>query len=354
MTREEWMQEGIDLKLLLLLLLRRIGVIAGAGVLGALLAGGGYLLVHAVYPPTREYQAVSRYYIDFTVDENGDRAYDYYNAATWNDVAASDPILDYTMSLLPPDYDRETVRGAVFCEQPSDYRIITTTVTTGDAQMTERIQKATEASILHYGQEREEFAGIEVIWSSETQLVALQRHTAKVFVLGGIAGVIISTVLLCFFLILHSAVHVERLFEQRYGYPVLGVFLRRGRRKADAEWEPLLAAERACSLSYLARGRQIVLPLWDREQEQTGLLAEQMHCGAGAGLLEHPEQCETLREADGVILAVPGEEDCGRQIEKAIGLLRRQDCKITGAILYDVDARLYGAYYGRIGGRRDR
>ncbi|MBO5292278.1 MAG: hypothetical protein J6B10_03740 [Lachnospiraceae bacterium] len=341
MAQEEWMQEGMDLRLTLLLLLRKIGYIIMGGILGAVLAGGFYLVRHVVYAPAREYEAVSRYYIDFTVDENGDRAYDYYNAATWNDVAASDPILDYTMSLLPEGYDKEMVKNAVFCEQPSDYRIITTTVTTHDAKQTSAIQKATEQSILHFGDEMEEFERISVIMSSDTELVALNLHTVKVFVLGGIAGVLFVIVILVFGVILDTSVYVESTFERRYGYPVLGVAFQKG----GFSGMEFLEKERKENLSYLGSGRQVVVPLWDRETEKVAKIAGQIGHESSAGLLEHPELCEKLRKADGVILAVQSGKDIGKQIDKVISLLLKQECKITGAILYDTDKKLYRSYY---------
>ncbi len=383
-SQERRMQEGMDFRLTVLLLLRKTGYIITAGIIGALVAGGVYLLTHVVYAPAREYQAVSRYYIDFTVDENGDRAYDYYNAATWNDVAASDPILDYTMSLLPDGYDKEQVREAVFCEQPSDYRIITTTVTTGDQTKTAEIQKATEASILHYGEMMEEFEKISVIMSSEVTLVALDLHTVKVFVLGGIGGVLLMLLWLIFQIILDTSIYVESTFERRYGYPVLGVFFRdaeknqaqKGNPSQEATGAGKMAAvekgdthrkgnsavsgrdekhwmgdclavkkERNVNLAYLGGGNQIVVPLWDRESEAVARLAGQSGCKSSAGLLEHPESCEQMRETDGVILAVRSGKDQGKQLDKAISLLEKQDCKITGAILYRVSPGIYQNYY---------
>lgn len=349
------MQEGMDFRLTLLLLIRKIGIVIGAGALGAALAGGIYLIRHVAYAPAREYEAVSRYYIDFTVDENGDRAYDYYNAATWNDVAASDPILDYTMSLLPDGYEKEAVKESVFCEQPSDYRIITTTVTTNDPAQTAEIQKATEASILHFGEEMEEFEKISVIMSSETSLVALNLHTAKVFVLGGIFGMLAAIVILMFRVILDTSIYVEAAFERRYGYPVLGVFFA-GEQEDDRTEEKASARprkggsfafseERKVNLQHLGQGQQILAPLWDKDTKKTAKAAGQMGCSSCAGLLEHPEECGKLREADGVILAVQSGRDCGKQLDKAVSLLLKQDCKITGAILYDVNRKLYRAYY---------
>ncbi|NLL79430.1 MAG: hypothetical protein GX234_06530 [Clostridiales bacterium] len=348
MAQEEWMQEGMDFRLTFLLLVRKIGYIIVAGILCSALAGGIYLVRHVVYAPAREYEAVSRYYIDFTVDENGDRAYDYYNAATWNDVAASDPILDYTMSLLPEGYDKETVKNAVFCEQPSDYRIITTTVTTHDPEQTGAIQKATEESILHFGNEMEEFEKISVIMSSETELVAVDLHTFKVFVLGGIAGILLMTVILIFRMILDTSIYVESTFERRYGYPVLGVVFARKNKKremAGKEIQNLALKECRENLSYLGGGEQIVVPLWDKETEHVAKAAGKFGCKSSAGILEHPENCAKLREADGVILAVKSGRDCGKQLDKAISLLLKQGCKITGAILYDVNGRLYETYY---------
>lgn len=52
---------------------------------GALLGGGLYLIVHVAFAPARVYEGVSKVYLTFAADDDGD-AYQYYNGYTWNDL----------------------------------------------------------------------------------------------------------------------------------------------------------------------------------------------------------------------------------------------------------------------------
>ena len=99
MTEREWRDRGADLKLMSLLLIKRIRIVILGTVLGAAICGGIYFLCHVVYAPAREYEAVSKLYLTFAADDDGD-AYQYYNGYTWNDLMGTEPILDYAMECV--------------------------------------------------------------------------------------------------------------------------------------------------------------------------------------------------------------------------------------------------------------
>lgn len=102
---------GMDIKKLALCFAKRIWLAAAAGAAGAVIGGLVYLMVSVVPEAEREYQAISKVYLDFAPDETGE-IYQAYNGYTWNDLMATDPILDVTMKYLPETYSREDVMGA--------------------------------------------------------------------------------------------------------------------------------------------------------------------------------------------------------------------------------------------------
>ena len=55
---------------------------------------------------------------------------------------------------------------------------------------------------------------------------------------------------------------------------------------------------------------------------------------------------DTLRKSSGVVLMVPWGDKSGNVVEKTIAFLEKQDCKIAGAILYDVEDAFLRKYYG--------
>ena len=58
-----------------------------------------------------------------------------------------------------------------------------------------------------------------------------------------------------------------------------------------------------------------------------------------------PESGAALREADGILLAVPAGKRVGKQLEAVLEYLKTQDCSVDGAFLWNADERLIRSYY---------
>ena len=61
---------------------------------------------------------------------------------------------------------------------------------------------------------------------------------------------------------------------------------------------------------------------------------------------------DTLRQADGIVLAVESGRHDGKKIENLLRFLDQQGCTVTGAILIYPDERLLRQYYGFRKGKR--
>ena len=162
MTEREWMREGLDIKLTALLYRRKIWIAIVCALAGAVLGGGLYFVIHVVYAPAREYQGISKLYLTFDEDDDGD-AYQYYNGYTWNDLMGTEPILDKIMEGVPAGMTREAVRDSITADILSDIRLLTVTVTTHDQSETDSILRAAEEALVRFGKEMIEFEKIEVI-----------------------------------------------------------------------------------------------------------------------------------------------------------------------------------------------
>ena len=323
MTEREWRDRGADLKLMSLLLIKRIRSVILGTVLGAAICGGIYFLCHVVYAPAREYEAVSKLYLTFAADDDGD-AYQYYNGYTWNDLMGTEPILDYAMEQLTDvsDLTREDVREAVTADILSDIRVLTVTVRTKDQALTDRIIRAEEASLLHFAETMVEFDKIEVIDHGVSALVVVESQTKRAVLLGAALGLFLTLFGMWIYMILDDAVYVPAQVEERLGCPVLGVELQR-----DKEWR---RQELEANVSYKAGKNPVYLDMSVTDAEV---------------LTDY----DALRSSSGVILRIPYGQKIGTLIGSRIRDLKIQECPLAGAVITGGDDRLYHAYYA---GRR--
>ncbi len=204
MTRKEWMNEGIDLRLEALLLKKKcIWLIVGL-VGGAILAAGLYFLTHVAFAPAREYEAVSKLYLTFATDENGD-AYQYYNGYTWNDLMQTEPIMDAILQKASA-FDASDVEQSVKADILSDIRVLTVTVRSHDPELTDTVIRAAEEAVVAFGDSMQEFTKIEVIDHGKASLVLAEDETFRAAAAGGGIGLILVCLILAFLRTIDAAV----------------------------------------------------------------------------------------------------------------------------------------------------
>ncbi len=317
MNRRELAEEGVDLKLVFLLLLKKIPTVIVTALAGALLCGALYGIWHSRALGRREYEARSQYYITF--EEIEDKSFfDYcYNGYTWNDLLSSDLILGYAMALLPEGWDREEVDACVEAEILSDVRVLTTTVSAESEEKARLIQQAVEQAVVHYAQDGEKLERIEVIRSQEPKLEELADHMLRAAATGAVGFAAAAVLLILFFIALEDAVYLPQQFEERFGIPCAG---------ADCG---AFRAELAENEKRLCGGE--AYPVYEME-----------------ALLEADASVfESIRESGGVILAFPQGKPNGKRLSRALHNLRLQGCTIVCAKMTAADDLLLRRYYGR-------
>ncbi len=199
--------EGMDIKKLLIFLLRRFYIVALAAAAGALIGGGLYILHNVALAGNREYQAQSKAYLDFAPDETGE-AYQYYNGYTWNDLMSTDLILDRTMSYLPDGYSEEEVVSATLAEIISDVRLLTVTITTPDMERTAQILEATDKALVELGEKEKEFTGIEIIKETEPKLLVADDRLLQAVLVGTVLALAFALIGMALFYVLDDRIYV--------------------------------------------------------------------------------------------------------------------------------------------------
>ena len=185
MENERYWREGIDWKRVFLLWGKRLWIFAAAALAGAVLGGGIYFVVCVLPAANREYESVSKLYLNFNCEPEDFNELSY-NGYTWNDLMATDPILDSTMENLPAGIGRETVIGATKAEILSDIRLLTVTITADRPELAAQIMEATQASLVHLGETDELFESIEIYSTTEPKQIVWDNRSVRAAVTGAV------------------------------------------------------------------------------------------------------------------------------------------------------------------------
>ena len=345
MNRRELEKEGVDLKLVFLLLLKKIPCVIVSALIGLILFSTVYGIWHYELSAHPRYQAESKYYIVF--EETIEKNYldYYYNGYTWNDLLSSDPILGYAMTLLPDGYDRTYVDDCVEATILSDVRVLTTTVKADTPEEVTLIKEALEKAVVHFGTEGEKLEQIIVIRSDEPELEKVTNEIVRVALIGAVAFAVLSILVLLVWIAVQDAVYLPEEFMDRYRIPVAGIELHLRRQKNDGGkseknvansrklpgWERLeeqLLQDKEQNLTYLTDGKEYI----------TASMEELLTYSAS--------DYEKVRSCDGILLRFPQGSANSKKLSHVIKTLEIQKCVVLCAVMTDADPFLIKQYYG--------
>ena len=320
MRKIRYADAGMDMRKLALCFVRRIWVALLAAVIGAAAGCGIYTIARIVPEEEREYRAMSKVYLDFAADETGE-VYQEYNGYTWNDLMATDPVLDVTMQYLSEDYTREEVMAATKAEILSDLRLLTLTVTTHDADRSNKILEAAGRSLTDLGSTAKEFQEIRVIQTTEAAPVTADSRMLQAVLVGMMLMAALTLIGMLLYYTLDDRIVVASDLRQVTEVPFVGYngagekFLR--------DYEQNLAYLRSKS------GNIAVLPLIQ------------------GGIVEAAKWQE-LCKADGVVLVVPYGKMHAVYLSYLIEELDLRECVLVGVAIGGADEKFLRRYYGGI------
>ena len=318
MREIKYADAGMDMKKILLCFMGKIKLILLAAVAGAVLGGGIYAVSRVIPESEREYQAMAKIYLDFETDETGE-VYQAYNGYTWNDLMATDPILDVTMQYLPEEYTREEVAAAVKAEILSDLRLLTITVTTHDADSCDRILQATGQSLVNRGNTAKEFKQIEVIQTTSAKLVVADARWKQALAGGAVLVTVLVLLGMLLYYILDDRIMVASDLRQVTDAAFIGYSGAGERLEKDYE----------ANLAYIKAQKGDIAVLLLRQKEA---VAE--------------EQWQELCAADGVVLLVSYGEVHAVYLSYVTEQLAVRECPLVGIAIGNADGSFLGRYYG--------
>lgn len=397
MREIRYADEGMDMKKLGLCFIRRSWLVLVAAVLGAMLGAAVYASASVVPESERQYRAMSKVYLDFEVDETGE-VYQQYNGYTWNDLMATDPILNVTMAYLPADYTREEVMAATKAEILSDVRLLTITITTHDRDRCNEILQATGRSLTERGDTAKEFKQISVIQTTKAEPVIADSRM-KQAVLVGIVGAVVLTLLgMMFYYVLDDRIFVANDLKQVTDVSFIG-YAGAGTRLAEEYKENLMylrrKAGKICVVAIGGLSEQERLDIQgasEQEKEDVHGASSQKRVGVqdvmgqersdmqsasrqeSAGVQNasqqetksasrgqfiewekgiSEEQWEELCDADRVVLAIRYGRVHATYLSYILEQLQSRECRLAGVAISGADVKFLRRYYGSAFGRNN-
>ena len=371
---EEYLNRGMDLKRLVLYLQKRLWLLIMLIVLGATCGGVTYQVMRSMKMPV-EYKAVSKLYISFDHDENGE-VYQYYNGYTWNDLLDSDPIVDLVMKELP-GYEKSDVRESTTAEILSDIRLLTITVRGDNEKFVREIRNAVENGLKEFAKNSDELEQIKVIRSTVPERVYWDNRTTSACVTGAAALGVLALFIIGFHYVMDESMYVQEDVEKKYKMPALGILTRN-----QKGLQPY-AGELKANIRYaMGDNRTLAVVDLDNHADVRGLELERLLnreetdiMGSSGGVKEEEdfgwykaktkevqekgeweitafgenilseEECRKIREAGAVILLLPFGKDVGRKTSRILTLLNNQDCNIIGMVIAQADEEFLNRYF---------
>ncbi len=350
----------------------RLWILPLLAIIGALVGGGIYFLVTCVFADAREYQEVSKLYIDFAYDETG-TVYDYYNGATWTDLLTAEPRLSEAIEGAIPDISLEEVKASVKAEILSDIRLMTVTVTNADREKTERMAQAVNQALQSFGEQAKEFEKITFLSAEGPSLELISDRTRNAVLLGGVIGLLLAAILLWIRVLTGDGIYAPEEVTERFDLPVLGVLTKdepqkAGRKKAEAQeeteekaqktqekvpnpWTPEVLAANLQGTGVAGGQVLLVSPVKDREMLQKAADAVEkalvMCVAKGATVKADAEAADLAlcQKADHVLLVMPWGKDCGVRTTWLLQQLNTQGIVPAGVLLMQASGRFLQEYY---------
>lgn len=348
-------KEPFDLRLTVLRMLYGLPLLIGVTLLGTLLLGGGYYTKNVLLRGESRYGAVSRYRIEYAVEEEKDVGTVYINQMSWNTYLQSDLFMEEVRERLARQgsgIEPSELGRAVEALLESDLRMLTTVVTTDSPEKSVLIAGAVETVMTErLAGKLREVEEITLIDAGDTAGEVLPDvRTGRAFIL--------SAVLSCFFAVVvlllretgDDSIWLPASLWRRYGLRTVGTPESKelaGNMKyffsQDMGRIVLCGSEEGMEL------QRVLETLGEKCPE-----AVDERWSVAQGSLFEGGACVRLREADGILLAVPAGRHSGRRLERAMEYLEQQDCAVTAAVLLGADERLIRRYYWGRAEKADR
>ncbi len=333
----------MDYKLFWIRFFKKIWIVLGATVLGALLVGVPYCLINIVGGEGPSYKIVSEYYLDYGEDSAGN-AHTYFNYYTWSEIADTDEFMDLLKEELPEEMfaSVDTLRAYTDATVESDARYLSTTVVTEHPDKTIEIARAMERAVLVFAKEQKELNQAKVVtMPMEAEKTYPDVRPVRAFVLGAVLGLFAGLLYVCVRIISDSSIFLPGTLEKRYQIKALGC-----KSFSESKNNICYLTEGAKNIGVFGLGDVDVPSAEESIAFFKEILGEEKDiCVFTESVLSENFDFDKLRKCDKTIFLVKAGDRNGKKIERTVEQIRRQDVQLAGAFLFGEDIKLIKQYY---------
>lgn len=344
-------KEPFNLRLTVLRMLYKLPLIVGITLVGVAVFGGGYYVKNVLLRNEHLYTVTSVYHVEYAVEEEKDIGTVYINQTSWNSYLQTEVFLDAVQGHLAGtklsdgsslQLTNQELGAKLSAVLASDLRVPSTTVTSDNGEEALLIARAVEAAMTgELAESTREIVAISVMDSPETVVEVIPDVRVG-------RAIILSAVLSCFFAVVfflmketwEDGIWLPVSLWKRYGVKAAGTLESRELAENLAYFFDGKSKVAVCPVSEDVDPADVLSCLGERCPETVG---EKWFAAPVPTMC--PEVCRELREADGILLAVPAGAHVGQKLEQVLEYLQQQDCPVTAAVLTDADERLIKCYY---------
>lgn len=322
-------REPINYRLLWLRLIQRLWLLPLGALVGAVLVGGVYYVSRMYLGQGRTYEAKTIYYLDFAEDTAG-ATYDCLNHYTWSEVIQMDQIAGRSLELLEGKLTREQYEEYVTATIESDVRYMYTRCTTTSPELSLEIDKALQQAVLEFGQSQKEFQEIRVTQAADEAVDVSNIRTLNAVLLGAGIGVFAAVLGWLLKVIGDTSVYLPVSLENRYHGKCLGA---PSMEEFGYNVETLVPSEKK---KYLMSG--------DRSYTLQELPEGMKEYQLVPNVILQPDTASQMKDGVVVVYVKAGAQN-GKQVERTLEQLSRQEIVVAATMLVEEDSFLIKRYY---------
>lgn len=221
--KEKTLQDEIviDLRDLFAIILRRMWIIA---VIGIGMALGAYMLSKYVITP--KYQSTTKVYVMNKLNENSGLTYSDLQSSTqltkdFMTLVTSRPVIEQVNTQLELPMTYKQIVNMISVENPDNTRILEITVEYTDPFMAKEIADAVRTASADHIKNVMDIDQVNVVEEANKPEEKSYPNTLKNTILGGIIGLIFTTIIICVIFVLDDTIKTPDDVEKYLGLSVL-------------------------------------------------------------------------------------------------------------------------------------